>query len=112
MRAPLPHAGRRRNGKSGLARAVPPRPARPMSKATPAASPANAVPEEITIRAEPIELSQLLKFAGLFESGGEAKHAILEGRVAVNGVVERTVRKQIKAGTTVSCSGRTLLVRL
>lgn len=80
-----------------------------MSKSKTAAS---AAPEEITIRAEPIELSQLLKFAGLFDSGGEAKFAIINGGVTVNGAVEKTVRKKIFAGATVTCAGRTLVVRL
>lgn len=71
-----------------------------------------AAPEEITIRAEPIELTQLLKFAGVFDSGGEAKHAINAGQVTVNGAVESAARKQIFAGQTVVCGGRTLLVRL
>lgn len=82
-----------------------------MSKSKSAAS-AGAAPEPITIRAEPIELSQLLKFAGLFDSGGEAKFAITNGAVTVNGAVEKTVRKKIFAGATVTCSGRTLVVRL
>lgn len=68
--------------------------------------------EEIKIRAEPIDLSQLLKFAGLFDSGGEAKHAINGGQVTVNGVVETAARKKIFAGMTVACAGRTLVVRL
>ena len=73
---------------------------------------ASGVPEEITIRAEPIELSQLLKFAGLFDSGGEAKHAINNGGVTVNGAVETAARKKIFAGTVVKDAGRTLLVKL
>lgn len=73
---------------------------------------ASGAREEITIRAEPIELSQLLKFAGLFDSGGEAKHAINNGGVIVNGAVEKAARKKIFAGTEVKCAGRTLVVRL
>lgn len=64
------------------------------------------------IGAEPIELSRFLKFAGVFESGGEAKHAIQAGAVRVNGVVEKTVRKQIPAGARVECAGRVLVVRV
>lgn len=71
-----------------------------------------SAPEEITIRAEPIELSQLLKFAGLFDSGGEAKHAINNGLVKVNDAVETAARKKIFAGTRVQCGDRTLLVKL
>lgn len=69
-------------------------------------------PEEITIRAEPIELSRLLKFAGIFDSGGEAKHAINDGLVTVDGVVETAARRKLFAGATVRCAGRTLLVKL
>jgi ribosome-associated protein len=73
---------------------------------------AGAEPEEIKIRAEPIELSQLLKFAGVFDSGGEAKHAINQGLVRVNGAVETAARKKILAGSTVECAGRRLVVGL
>ncbi len=73
---------------------------------------AQPAPEEIRIRAEPIELSRLLKFAGLFDSGGEAKHAIQAGGVRVDGVVETTVRKQIPAGAVVECAGRRFVVRV
>ncbi len=85
-----------------------------MSKSKPAAKAAakTIAPEEIKIRAEPIELSQLLKFAGVFDSGGEAKHAINNGEVKVNGAVETAARKKIAAGATVECGERTLVVRL
>ena len=68
--------------------------------------------EEIKIRAEPIELSQLLKFAGLFDSGGQAKHAINNGEVKVDGAVETAARKKIHGGAKVECAGRVLLVRV
>lgn len=69
-------------------------------------------PETIVIHAEPIELSQLLKFAGIFGSGGEAKFAINSGEVTVNGAVELQARKKILGGQTVEIAGRTLLVKL
>jgi ribosome-associated protein len=69
-------------------------------------------PETIVIRAEPIELSQLLKFAGVFGTGGEAKFAINSGEVTVNGTVELQARKKILGGQTVVVEGRTLLVKL
>ncbi len=68
--------------------------------------------EEIKIRAEPIELSQLLKFAGIFESGGQAKFAINNGEVRVDGAVETAARKKIHGGAKVECAGRVLLVRV
>lgn len=71
----------------------------------------NAV-QTITIRAEPIELCQLLKYAGLTESGGAAKAVISEGKVLLNGVVETQKRKKVMAGDRVVYGGQTLLVQL
>ena len=42
--------------------------------------------ETITIKDEFIKLGQALKLAGLCESGVEAKFAVQEGHVLVNGV--------------------------
>ena len=39
----------------------------------------------IAIRTEFIKLDALLKFAGVCETGGEAKAAVQDGRVFVNG---------------------------
>ena len=69
-------------------------------------------PETIVIRTEPIELSQLLKFAGIFSSGGEAKFAINGGQVTVDGAVEKQARKKILGGQTVVIGESTLLVKL
>ncbi len=68
--------------------------------------------QPVVIRAEPIELCQLLKFAGLAESGGLAKQLISDGEVELNGVVETQKRKKIMAGDRVTCGGQTLLVTL
>lgn len=43
---------------------------------------------EITIRDEFIKLGQLLKLAGLVDSGVEAKEVILAGKVKVNSETE------------------------
>lgn len=43
--------------------------------------------EKITINTEFIKLDSLLKFAALVGTGGEAKYAIAEGMVTVNGEV-------------------------
>lgn len=66
----------------------------------------------VIVRQVPIELSQLLKFAGMTESGGDAKRAIGEGLVLVNGVVEMQKGKKLVAGDTVSFGGETVVVRL
>lgn len=68
--------------------------------------------ETITIRSEPIELTQLLKFAGLAESGGQAKVAVHNGEVRVNGVVETQARRKLFAGAQVQFGERTLVVKV
>jgi len=54
--------------------------------------------KNIEIYAEPIALYQVLKLEALVSSGGEAKVAIDNGRVLVNGEVETRRRKKIIAG--------------
>lgn len=66
----------------------------------------------ITIKAEPIELCQLLKFAGLIDSGGAAKQVISEGLVLLNDEVETQKRKKVRAGDRVSFNGQTIKVSL
>ena len=69
-------------------------------------------PRAIIVREELIELCQLLKFAGLAGSGGEAKTAIAEERVNVNGAVETRKRRKLLAGDVVELAGERLVVRL
>jgi ribosome-associated protein len=52
----------------------------------------------IEIYAEPIALYQILKLEALVSSGGEAKVAIDDRRVIVNGEIETRKRKKIMAG--------------
>ncbi len=66
----------------------------------------------VTVRAEPIELCQLLKFGGLAGTGGEAKELINAGHVLLNGVVETQKRKKVMAGDKVTLGNRTLAVAL
>ncbi|MFT4808473.1 MAG: ribosome-associated protein [Paraglaciecola sp.] len=61
--------------------------------------------KNIEIYAEPIALYQLLKFEALVSSGGEAKVAIDNGRVLVNGDVETRRRKKIMSGDIVDFDG-------
>jgi ribosome-associated protein len=49
----------------------------------------------------PINLTQVLKLAGMVQSGGEAKAVISAGQVRVNGDVELRKRRQMKAGDIV-----------
>lgn len=54
--------------------------------------------KNIEIYAEPIALYQILKLEAMVSSGGEAKVAIDNGRVLVNGEVETRRRKKIISG--------------
>ncbi len=58
--------------------------------------------EKIAIETEFIKLDSLLKFASLVGTGGEAKYAIAEGMVRVNGEVCTMRGKKIRPGDTVS----------
>ncbi|WP_312802727.1 ribosome-associated protein YbcJ [Atlantibacter hermannii] len=57
-----------------------------------------------------VELCDLLKLEGWSESGAQAKIAIAEGLVKVDGVVETRKRCKIIAGQTVSFEGNQLTV--
>ena len=63
---------------------------------------------EVEIRGETIRLGQLLKVAGLADSGGEAKALIADGQVIVNGEVETRRGRQLHAGDELTASGETL----
>lgn len=64
----------------------------------------------IAIKTEFIKLDQLLKFAGLILSGGEAKDAVIGGKVLVNDTPCLMRGKKIHAGDMVSYNGVTLEV--
>ncbi len=57
---------------------------------------------EISITTEFIKLDALLKFAGLADTGGEAKILVQEGQVLVNGEVCTMRGKKIRSGDTVA----------
>lgn len=61
---------------------------------------------EIKIDTEFIKLDQFLKFTGLVNTGGEAKNIIMEGRVMVNGEVERARGKKLRVDDIVELDGR------
>ena len=61
--------------------------------------------EEIKITTEFIKLDALLKFAGLSDTGGEAKLLIQEGHILVNGEVCTMRGKKIRPGDRVSVDG-------
>ncbi|CAM2773921.1 RNA-binding S4 domain-containing protein [Rariglobus hedericola] len=75
-------------------------------------SASETTPRTVIVKAEPIELCQLLKFAGLSESGGAAKAVISEGEVLLNGAVETQKRKKVMGGDRVTFGGETILVKV
>ena len=64
----------------------------------------------ITITTEYIKLQDLLKFANLVATGGEAKERIQAGEVTVNGEVCTMRGKKIRPGDVVSFEGQELTV--
>ena len=66
---------------------------------------------EITITTEFIKLQDLLKFASLVGTGGEAKVLIQEGTVSVNGEVCTQRGKKIRPGDEVQIADIMLTVQ-
>ena len=64
----------------------------------------------INITTEFIKLQDLLKFASLVSTGGEAKIVILDEEVRVNGEVCTQRGKKIRPGDRVEFRGETLTV--
>lgn len=62
--------------------------------------------EQIRIRDEFIKLGQAMKLAGLVDEGFEAKNAIQEGLVEVNGEVETRRGKKLYPGDRFSYRGK------
>lgn len=66
----------------------------------------------VEITKEPVELYKILKFEGLASSGAEAKIAIADGQVSVNGELETRKRRKIVSGDTIAFAGMTLKIQL
>lgn len=67
--------------------------------------------EDVSIGGEGIRLGQFVKFAGLLDSGGNVKEAIIDGYVLVNGEVDRRRGRQLHHGDVVDFAGRRVRVR-
>ncbi len=65
---------------------------------------------EVKISTEFIKLDALLKFAGLCDTGGEAKEAIQSGHVTVNGEVCTMRGKKLRPGDRVELDGQGVVV--
>lgn len=66
--------------------------------------------QEIKITTEFIKLDSLLKFAGVCETGGEAKEAVQTGQVHYNGEVCTMRGKKVRPGDMVELNGVKLVV--
>ncbi len=66
--------------------------------------------DDIAIGGDGIRLGQFLKFAGLLDSGGDVKEAIIDGYVSVNGEVDRRRGRQLQLGDVVEFEGRRVRV--
>lgn len=62
--------------------------------------------ETVSIKTDFIKLDSFVKFAGLTDTGGQAKEMVLTGQVKVNGEVCTMRGKKIKPGDQVEAKGR------
>ena len=62
--------------------------------------------DDVSIGSDGIRLGQFLKFAGVLDSGGDVKEAIIDGFVSVNGEVDHRRGRQLQHGDVVSFEGR------
>ena len=61
--------------------------------------------EKITIHTENIQLDQLLKWAGVAESGGQVKLMLEDELIKVNGKLETARRRRLYDGDIVELKG-------
>ena len=66
--------------------------------------------KKIRITTEFIKLDALLKFAGVVETGGEAKQVIQDGTVRVNGEICTMRGKKIRPGDVAELDGVRIVV--
>lgn len=66
--------------------------------------------QTVKITTEFIKLEGLLKFAGVMDTGGEAKQVIQAGEVSVNGEVCTMRGKKIRPGDVVELDGVRIVV--
>lgn len=65
---------------------------------------------EVPISGEMIRLGQLVKLAGLADSGAEARELVQEGSVRVNGELETRRGRQLRRGDLVEADGEAVRV--
>jgi ribosome-associated protein len=69
-----------------------------------------AAPRDVPIREETIRLGQLLKLAGLADSGADARELVQDGAARVNGEVETRRGRQLQRGDIVDVDGEMVRV--
>ncbi|MFW6598751.1 RNA-binding S4 domain-containing protein [Propionibacteriaceae bacterium Y2011] len=62
-------------------------------------------PTTIEVTGPTIRLGQLLKLAGMIDSGSDVKELLAAGEVLVNGEHETRRGRQLVAGDVVECAG-------
>ncbi len=62
------------------------------------------------LQGEFIELCNLLKLAGIANSGGQGKLMVSDGIVQVDGAIESRRTAKIRSGQVVECLGQTIKV--
>ena len=67
-------------------------------------------PREVPIREQKIRLGQLLKLAGLADSGSEARALVQDGAVTVNGEIDTRRGRQLRPGDVVAVGGESVRV--
>jgi len=67
-------------------------------------------PVDVVIRERSIRLGQLLKLAGLAESGAHARELVQDGQVLVNGEVDVRRGRQLHRGDLVTVADETVRV--
>jgi ribosome-associated protein len=65
---------------------------------------------EVSIADDGIRLGQLLKLAGLVDSGADAKTVLASGAVRVNGEVETRRGRQLRRGDVVEHAGEAVRI--
>jgi ribosome-associated protein len=66
---------------------------------------------EFQLRGENVRLCDLLKLAGIAESGGQGKQMVAAGEVTVDGQPESRKAARIRAGQVVECRGARIAVK-
>lgn len=66
--------------------------------------------EKVNITTEYIKLDQFLKWVGIYDTGADAKEAVLGGKVSLNGVVELQRGKKLRNGDIIEVEGKKYII--